>query len=858
MASLGVSRRKTDRTKRPSPTATTTTRSGDDALLLVLEHQEHHHHHRKEEDAGHLLHHQQQSFIGYDHHHPYHANCTSLLPQGGGQDVNNNKYDKSRTTMKKRGGGQQGRKDHRLSLLFLCLMLLPTAISFILAYCQIGLFPISEVFSTGPIVFASGDDQQQQQRESSHSSEEGEGGGHDIISFTVVDEAEQHIHHNVASSASDYNTTSRNIPPDNDDFLYHVSVVILTFKKHDALAKLLPTVISQKGVTLEIIIVDNGCKPATQQVVQDAFNMTLNGTQQQQDDDGVRRSTWKYEYVQLCHNPGYAIGNNEGVKHSSNATKWVLLLNDDITLKDDDFIHNMVRLGDSHRETAAAVGCVLTNTKGDELIEAGNIVWSDGSAASFGRGRKDLSAPEFSYPKPVDYVSGACLMVDKSVFLKYGGFDHENFANYYEDTDLQMHIQHDLGKEVWVQPLSVALHEEHGSFGNKESLELMKKSHKIFFKKWREQLQKYHLPPPFHRPKIEQELKFLRAGDIRGRKSDKASILYIDAHIPNRQLGSGFGRAIDNLSILASLRHRVTVAALKPRRDKFCNANCIGEIRDLGIEVVTNDLMSFYAPTKSRAQLYDVVIVSRPITFLYTYRHLKEVFRKNPFALIYDSEALTYRRDEILTRLVEEDGIKFPGMEFVKSQREGTIFSKKQEAAMLSMSDYAVTVSVQETELAKEYVPNGAVETIGHIMDLNSVTTNSFSQRSGILFLASFRDEMYYNGDAIWYFLDRIYPLVLQEQQNTTEEGELIRLTIAGRGIPKQMRDFVKSNPTLARHVTFLESPENIDDLMEDTRLFIAPHQYGSGIQYKVRHVIYHGVIFSLWMCSISLLSFAS
>jgi Glycosyltransferases involved in cell wall biogenesis len=83
-------------------------------------------------------------------------------------------------------------------------------------------------------------------------------------------------------------TMTTNALPQPQDDLWHVSVVILTFKKHDALAKLLSTVISQKGVNLEIIIVDNGCKPATQQVVQDAFNMTLNGTQQQEE-EGTRK-----------------------------------------------------------------------------------------------------------------------------------------------------------------------------------------------------------------------------------------------------------------------------------------------------------------------------------------------------------------------------------------------------------------------------------------------------------------------------------------------------------------------------------------------------------------------------------------
>eukprot|EP00957_Ditylum_brightwellii_P023444 1769302-Ditylum_brightwellii.AAC.1 len=72
----------------------------------------------------------------------------------------------------------------------------------------------------------------------------------------------------------------------------------------------------------------------------------------------------------------------------------------------------MIQLAEN-KKSAAAVGCKLVNAKGNELIEAGSIVFKDGSAAGYGRGRKDVNAPEFSYPKPVDYVSGACLLIEK-------------------------------------------------------------------------------------------------------------------------------------------------------------------------------------------------------------------------------------------------------------------------------------------------------------------------------------------------------------------------------------------------------------------------------------------------------------
>jgi len=48
------------------------------------------------------------------------------------------------------------------------------------------------------------------------------------------------------------------------------------------------------------------------------------------------------------------------------------------------------------------------------------------------------------------------------------------------------------------------------------------------------------------------------------------------------------------------------------------------------------------------------------------------------------------------------------------------------------------------------------------------------------------------------------------------------------------LKNFVKHND-LDQHVTFLESPLHLDPLYEKARIFIAPHLYGSGIQFQVR-----------------------
>ena len=603
----------------------------------------------------------------------------------------------------------------------------------------------------------------------------------------------------------------------NDDV--EVSVVILTYKKYTALANLLPSVIKQRPSNFEIILVDNGCLNETKVVV-DKF-LRAPGT------------SVPYKYIPLCDNPGYAFGNNAGVKKVSPASKQILLLNDDVVLSKSDFIENMMKVAKT-QETSGAVGCKLLNADGTEIIEAGSIVWSNSGAAGIGRGRKDINAPEFSYPKPVDYISGACLMVNRELFEDYGGFDGKNFPNYYEDTDLQLHIQHDVGKEVWLQPKSVALHDEHGSFGPEESEKLMESGSKRFARKWGAALKQHHVNPPFEEfDEYRRDLEIWRASDLRARNPKKANILYVDDKSPNKSRGSGYGRSFDNLSMLADLGHRVTLVTWLPLdSENWCDDACVDEITGLGVEYVTTS--NWDDVVQSRIGYYDIVIVSRPSTFKATYEKWQDFYRQKSFSLVYDCEALWFRRDEVLNEIVKSKNIEFPGYDHAANQEHMAVIrqaDRRSELSLIQMADTVITVSEGEKKLIKLLSPADVnVKIIGHVMDVEQMTKTSFSKRNGILFLASFSKIMYYNGDAIWYFLQHIYPIVVE----LSAPNAVPPLTIAGRGIPHDLRQFAMMNKVIVKHVTFLESPPTIEHLFEKNRVFIAPHLYGAGIQYKV------------------------
>jgi GT2 family glycosyltransferase len=100
--------------------------------------------------------------------------------------------------------------------------------------------------------------------------------------------------------------------------------VVLTYKKDEALAKLLPSLLYQDLPNFEVVIVDNGCLLETKQVIGDAFLAfdSSNGTD----------SEIPHKYLHLCDNPGHATGNNAGVKLASPTSEYILFLNDDIVL----------------------------------------------------------------------------------------------------------------------------------------------------------------------------------------------------------------------------------------------------------------------------------------------------------------------------------------------------------------------------------------------------------------------------------------------------------------------------------------------------------------------------------------------
>ena len=183
----------------------------------------------------------------------------------------------------------------------------------------------------------------------------------------------------------------------------------------------------------------------------------------------------KYNFLQIC---------NKASKFAKG--KFILFLNNNSKVNKE-WLNSLVKLIESD-DKIGMVGSKLIFPNG-KLKEAGGIVFNDGECSSFGK--NDIyDKPEFNYVKEVDYVSGASILIKKSIWEKIGGFDEKFFPTYYADIDLAFQIRKN-GYKVMYQPKSILIHFE-GIKNGKQQNSGLKRFQEInknkFKEKWNNEL----------------------------------------------------------------------------------------------------------------------------------------------------------------------------------------------------------------------------------------------------------------------------------------------------------------------------------------------------------------------------------
>jgi len=174
-------------------------------------------------------------------------------------------------------------------------------------------------------------------------------------------------------------------------------------------------------------------------------------------DDSVANVKQEFPSVDLIRNRSnlrFAGGNNVGIAHAlGKGADYVLLLNND-TVVDPDFLTRLVNTAEQAPTNGMVGGKIYYYGDRNRIWYAGGrIEWWKGWISHIGlreedRGQHDKSAQ-------VDYITGCCLLVKRLVIETVGMLD-ERFFMYGEDVDwclraqrVGFHLLYEPGAKVW-------------------------------------------------------------------------------------------------------------------------------------------------------------------------------------------------------------------------------------------------------------------------------------------------------------------------------------------------------------------------------------------------------------------------
>lgn len=168
----------------------------------------------------------------------------------------------------------------------------------------------------------------------------------------------------------------------------------------------------------------------------------------------------RFALVASPDNLGFGGGNNTAAARAT--APLLLLLNPDAFLDDPSSITRLeeaMRAGD-----AAIVGPFLANADGSHQIGDGGHGETLGVAALWAMGLNLLPGVPGSFlsraysadaaPIPIDWVCGACLMIERTLFERLGGFDASIFL-YSEDVDLCLRARRLGARALYVPAVRV-------------------------------------------------------------------------------------------------------------------------------------------------------------------------------------------------------------------------------------------------------------------------------------------------------------------------------------------------------------------------------------------------------------------
>jgi O-antigen biosynthesis protein len=475
--------------------------------------------------------------------------------------------------------------------------------------------------------------------------------------------------------------------------------------------------------------------------------------------------------------------------------KFILFLMNYCLLADNS-LDNLEELAE--KKHVGAISSKLIYPYGN-LLDAGGVAWDDGILGIRGTG-DNPEKPEYNFVREVDYSSGDVLFIKKEIFEKIGGFNEDFKTLNWSSLDLCFSIRK-LGNKLLYDPkfktiqLKELMLNSDDNEGNEEN---QKTDSKRFKTKWAAVLN-----PDYYVDDSGSKLA------LKPRLMAK-NILIIDRYVPTFDKDGGSYRMYNILKILVDLGFNVTFVGNDfNRREPYDSI-----LQRDGVEVLYSPFITSVESYLSESgHRFSVVIVSRP-DYMMKY---EPAIRKHCInaKIIYDTVDLSFIRESRKAELYNDPVLK---------QKAGLL--KRLELDLARKSDRTLVVSEDEKIILKKEIPSVNVQVLSFVYELNPVKKN-FDDRSDIIFLGSFAHDP--NEDGVFWFVKEIYPRIKKEIPD-------IKLFIVGDRPTRKILSVLSNDIIVTGFV------EDVGDLFDRCRIFIAPLRYGAGVKAKVCHSMSYGL----------------
>jgi GT2 family glycosyltransferase len=530
----------------------------------------------------------------------------------------------------------------------------------------------------------------------------------------------------------------------------------------------------ESRVSYEVVVVDNASSDETKKNLSEINNLM------------VVRNEENMGFIKAC---------NQGAGKARG--EYLLFLNNDTQVMPG-WLDAIVSILDSD-PSVGAVGSKLLYPDGS-LQEAGGIIWRDASGWNYGRG-DNPEKPEYNFLRDVDYCSGACLAIRKSIFNELGGFDELYFPAYYEDTDLCFGVRK-KGYRVVYQPKCKVIHFEGITAGRDTSAGVkafQAQNKPKFYNKWLTVLSKEHYPP------VPSSVWQAR---VHGKKFH---VLIIDHRLPEPDKDSGSVRITALINMYLMLGFAVTfypdnLEKIEPYTSDF---------QRMGVEVIYGKCI-FKKWLKERREQFHLVHMCRPHTCFNKISIVKSLL---PDAkIIYDTVDIHFLREERRAKLENNKEVArqaecFKEMELYLARESGVTFVVTEEERKHLL--------LLDPDLKVEVVPN-----IHSVIDNEEIIP--FEKRAGLMFLGGYEHTP--NVDAVLYFVEEVFPLIRRELPE-------VEFYVVGSNVTREMEKLKRIDG-----VRVIGWVPEVEPYFNKVKVFVSPLRYGAGMKGKIGHAMSCGL----------------